>query len=86
MTDTHLDGNALGALFIDLFGQEMTDQNGCCDACGAINPLGRTVVYRDAPGDVMRCSGCGAVLIVAVRTATRLRISVQSLRWIELVE
>jgi hypothetical protein len=83
MIDTHLDGNVLGALFIDVFGREMTEQEGCCDACGAIHPLGGTIVFKDAPGDVVRCADCGAVLLVAVRTPSSLRVSIQSLRWIE---
>lgn len=84
MTPTHLDGNVLGGLFIEVFGQEMTEHEGCCDACGSVRPLGAALVYRDAPGDVMRCSSCGTVLMVAVRTPTRLRISLESIRWIEI--
>ena len=86
MTARHLDGNAMGGLFYEIFGREMTNQEGCCDACGAINPLGRTIVYRDAPGDVVRCADCGAILMVAIRTQTRYRISIQSLRWVEVAE
>lgn len=84
--DAHLDGNSLGALFRDLFGQEMTDRRACCDVCGAINPLGTAHVYRDAPGDVVRCSNCGTVVLVAVVVPTGVRISFRALRWVELVE
>lgn len=83
-TDAHLDGNALGALFHDLFGREMTDQRACCDACGTINQLGSAMVFRDAPGDVMRCVACGSVLLVAVPMPTGIRVTIQSLRWIEI--
>lgn len=83
-TDAHLDGNALGALFHDLFGREMTEQRGCCGTCGAINQLGAAIVYRDAPGDVMRCVVCGAVLLVAVDLPGGVRVTIQSLRWIEI--
>ena len=35
MTDaTHVDGNALGGLLIDVFGREMTDAHGCCASEG----------------------------------------------------
>jgi hypothetical protein len=80
----HLDGNALGGLLRDLFGQEMTDQRGCCDRCGAISPLGTALVFRDAPGDVMRCSNCQSVVLVAVPGPTGVRVSFGSLRWIEI--
>lgn len=83
-SDTHLDGNSLGGLFHDLFGQEMTNQRSCCDACGTINPLGSARVYREAPGDVVSCASCGTVVLVAVETPTGVRISFQALRWVEL--
>lgn len=83
-SDDHLDGNALGALFRDLFGREMTDQRGCCDVCGAINLLGAAKAYRDAPGDVVRCANCGTVVMVAVPMPTGLRVSFQALRWVEI--
>ena len=84
MTDErHLDGNALAGLFRDLFGQEMTDQRGCCDACGTITPLGAVMVFREAPGDVVRCRNCGTVVLVAVPVPAGVRVSFESLRWIE---
>ena len=32
--DNHVDGNAMGGLLMDVFGQEMTDARGCCASCG----------------------------------------------------
>jgi ribosomal protein S27E len=84
--DRHLDGNVLGGLLHELFGREMTDQRGCCGNCGAINPLGATIVYLDAPGDVVRCPSCATVLLVAVSLPTGLRVTIQSLRWIDLTD
>jgi len=84
--DTYLDGNSLGGLFQDLFGREMTDQRGCCAICGAIGLLGSLIAYRDAPGDVMRCPSCGTVVMVAVSTPTGIRVSFESLRWVEVAE
>jgi hypothetical protein len=85
-SDTHLDGNAIGSLLSDLFGREMTNQRACCDACGAINPLGMARVYVDAPGYVVRCSNCGTVVLVAVAVPSGVRVSFQALRWVELPE
>lgn len=84
--DTHLDGNSLGGLFQDLFGREMTHHRGCCDACGSTSHLGSLVAFRDAPGDVVRCPSCGTVVMVAVSMPTGLRVSFESLRWVEVEE
>lgn len=82
-TERHLDGNAVGALLTDVFGREMTDHRACCDACGSVNRFAAAIVFRDAPGDVLRCGTCGTVLLVAVAVPTGLRVSFRALRWIE---
>lgn len=84
MTDTHLDGNAIGGLLRELFGTEMTHQRGCCDGCGAIGALGAALVFVNAPGHVVRCSNCLAVLMVAVAFPTGARVTLVGLRWLEL--
>ena len=63
----HLDGNAIGGLLLDVFGAEMTAAPGTCGTCGAVNPVARLIVYRQAPGTVVRCPACGSVLMVLVR-------------------
>ena len=83
MTDpTHLDGNALGGLLMEVFGREMTDAHGCCASCGTVNPLGAMRLYRSA-GDVMRCPTCGNVTIVMVALRKRTRVHLGGVRWIE---
>jgi uncharacterized Zn finger protein len=81
--DTHLDGNALAGVLYELFGREMTSEAARCGNCGAINPLGAVLVYRQAPGDVIRCPNCGIVLVVIVQSAHGLRISFEAIRWLE---
>jgi len=84
MSDSiHLDGNSMGGLLFELFGQEMTARLGCCGVCGAVRSLAEVHVYRDAPGDVMRCPSCDSVLAVVVHGVAGLRVTVESLRWIE---
>lgn len=83
MTDaTHVDGNALGGLLIEVFGREMTDAEGCCASCGTVNPLGAMRVYRGA-GDVMCCPTCGTVTIVTVVIREHTRVYPAGVRWIE---
>jgi Family of unknown function (DUF6510) len=62
-----LDGNAIGGLLHEIFGTEMTAATGTCANCGAVAPVAETVVYLQAPGTVMRCRNCTAVLMVVVR-------------------
>ena len=50
-----LDGNAIGGLLIDVFGAEMTAAGSTCATCGATRPVAELVVYRRAPGTVVRC-------------------------------
>ena len=62
-----LDGNAIGGLLIDVFGTEMTTARSTCATCGASRPVAELVVYRQAPGTVVRCRTCGSVLMVFVQ-------------------
>ena len=62
-----VDGNAIGALLIDVFGTEMTATSSTCAACGASRPVAELVVYRRAPGTVVRCRTCGSILMVFVK-------------------
>jgi hypothetical protein len=64
-----LDGNAIGGLLHEVFGVEMTAATERCGNCGDIRLLAETVVYLDAPGTVVRCRSCTAVLMVVVRRA-----------------
>jgi hypothetical protein len=59
-----LDGNAIGGLLYETFGQEMTTAVGTCANCGARGPAAELRVYLRAPGAVGRCRSCGAILIV----------------------
>jgi hypothetical protein len=61
-----LDGNAIGGLLLEVFGVEMTNATGVCAHCGASGELATLVVYVQAPGTVVRCRGCGDVLVVIV--------------------
>jgi hypothetical protein len=61
-----LDGNTIGGLLIDVFGAEMTAASSTCATCGATRPVAELVVYRRAPGTVVRCRTCSSVLMVFV--------------------
>jgi uncharacterized Zn finger protein len=83
MSDQYVDGNAMGGVLMELFGREMTEARSCCDACGAVHPIGALLVYDRAPGDVVRCPSCGAVMLVATMRPAGIRFSFVGVRWIE---
>ena len=62
-----VDGNAIGGMLIEVFGTEMTAASSTCETCGASRPVAELVVFRQAPGTVVRCRTCGSVLMVLVR-------------------
>jgi hypothetical protein len=61
-----LDGNAIAGLLVEVFGDEMTAATGVCASCGASGPVAELEVYLQAPGTVVRCRSCSAVLMVLV--------------------
>jgi Family of unknown function (DUF6510) len=66
-----LDGNAIGGLLLDVFGAEMTTATGRCGACGTASLVAEQAVYLRAPGTVVRCPTCTAILMVFVRVRGR---------------
>ncbi len=61
-----LDGNAIGGLLLEVFGADMTTAAGRCGTCGTVGLVAELAVYLRAPGTVVRCRTCGAVLMVFV--------------------
>jgi hypothetical protein len=61
-----LDGNAIAGLLFDVFGGEMTTATGVCGSCGASSVVAELIVYRRAPGTVVRCRSCESVRMVFV--------------------
>ena len=61
-----LDGNAIAGLLLEAFDAEMTTSSSTCGSCGSTGPVAELRVYLRAPGTVVRCPACGAVLMVIV--------------------
>jgi Family of unknown function (DUF6510) len=79
-----LDGNAVAGLLAEVFGAEMTVSHCACAGCGLVEQLGGERAYVHAPGVVIRCRGCEAVLMVVVEVRGRFRLALQGLSWIDL--
>lgn len=84
--DMKLDGNAIGGLLHEIFALEMTAAEGTCAGCGAVNALARVDVYVQAPGTVVRCPGCGGVLLRIVKGRGRYWLDMSGLRTLVLAE
>jgi hypothetical protein len=79
-----LDGNALAGVFGELFQHELTMARGTCGECGRVGALAETRVYAQAPGAVVRCPGCEAVLLVIVKEDARYWLGFDRLRCLEI--
>ena len=66
--DLRLDGNAVASLLEDAFAAEMTASPTTCASCGRVGAIGTLLAYTQAPGVVLRCSACEAVVLRLVRT------------------
>lgn len=59
-----LDGNAIAGQLMEIFGHEMTTAVATCRRCGGVAQVAELAAYVRAPGTVVRCRSCGAILIV----------------------
>jgi hypothetical protein len=80
---THVDGNAIAGMLMEIFAVDMTDSHGECATCGDVAPLADTRVYLQAPGVVVRCRSCGSVLATIVDEDGHRRINLQGLTWLD---
>ncbi len=82
--DLVLDGNAAGGVLAEVFVGEVTAAAARCDGCGGVEPVGALRAYVHAPGVVLRCPHCEAVLVRVVRAGDRCWIDLRGLRWLQL--
>jgi uncharacterized protein YcgI (DUF1989 family) len=61
-----LDGNAIAGLLHDVFGAELTTAECVCGHCGDERPVAELAAFVRAPGTIVRCRTCAAVLMVIV--------------------
>jgi hypothetical protein len=64
------DGNALAGPLGEIFAVDVTAATGRCASCGRIDAIAALRLYRNAPGLVARCAGCGEVVLRLVRGPT----------------
>lgn len=81
--DLRVDGNAVAGELGELFTFELSRARIRCDGCGTIAELGAEPAYTQAPGAVIRCRACEAVVLVLVDRGGRYRLSLTGATWIE---
>ena len=84
--ERRLDGNAIGGLLREIFAMEVTSAVGTCATCGAVNEVARLQVYVHAPGTVVRCPACEAVLMRIVHGKGRYWVEMRGVRSLEFAE
>lgn len=80
MDERMVDGNVLGGSLAGVFAFDVTTAHATCDHCGAARAVAALRVYLDAPGVVVRCPDCEAVLLRCAWTGHRLHLDVRGLR------
>jgi hypothetical protein len=79
-----LDGNVAAGPLSEVFALEMTTARGRCASCGAEAQLAEARAFVDAPGLVLRCASCDAVLLVLVRARDHYMLSMRGIAHLEL--
>lgn len=63
-----LDANSVAGMLEELFGTDMTSAESKCAGCGREGDIGTLLAYTNAPGVVLRCPSCSAVMLRMVET------------------
>ena len=74
-----LDGNAIAGDLFAVYGREMTTVVGRCRHCGTASAVAELCVYARAPGTVVRCPSCHAVVMVLVTVGDECRVHLPAL-------
>ena len=80
-----LDANAVAGMLQEIFGVDMTVADTECAACGREGEVGTLLAYTNAPGVVLRCPGCDAVMMRLVDTPRGRLLEASGLAHVRLV-
>jgi hypothetical protein len=85
-TDSFLDGNAAAGALREVFAVDLTAAFGQCVGCGSIAPMAEARLFANAPGLVLRCAGCDAVLLRLVSGDGRRWLDVRGLTYLQFTD
>ena len=70
----------------EVFAVDLTAARGQCEGCGSVAPMAEARLYVHAPGLVLRCAGCDAVLLRLVSGAGRRWLDVRGLAYLQFAD
>jgi len=79
----YLDGNAAAGPLSEVFAVDLTTAVAGCDRCGAVAAVAAARVYADAPGMVVRCASCEAVLLRVVEAPERMWLEMRGIAFLQ---
>ena len=79
-----LDGNAAAGALREIFSVDLTTAVGRCVGCGSANELARALMYDTAPGLVLRCPECEAVVARVVRGPNRAWLDLRGISYLQI--
>jgi Family of unknown function (DUF6510) len=79
-TPSYLDGNAAAGVLTEVFCTDVTGSEGQCAGCDLVFVLAQAHAYMAGPGIVLRCPGCGAVLLRVAQTPGKTWLDMTGLR------
>jgi Family of unknown function (DUF6510) len=82
--DLTLDGNAAAGVLQEVFPFEMTLAQTTCAGCGAVEALGASHAYANAPGLVIRCRHCQTALLRIAQAEERYWLDLRGVTCLEL--
>ena len=71
--ELRLDGNAVAGLLVEIFGEDLTPVGSTCPDCGREGEIATLHAYTHAPGVVLRCPACDALLLAIAKTPRGVR-------------
>ena len=82
--DRRLDANAVAGMLEAIFGADMTVAESRCAACGRKGEIGTLLAYTLAPGVVLRCPACSAVMLRMVETPRGTLVEAKGLAYLRI--
>ena len=82
--DRTLDANAVAGMLEALFGADLTAADSRCAACGREGEVGTLLAYTMAPGVVLRCPACSAVMLRMVETPRGTLVEAKGLAFVRM--
>jgi hypothetical protein len=78
--ELRLDGNAAAGMLDELLSFDVTTAVAICDGCARASAIGELILYGREMGAVLRCPGCGSLLICVTRPGGAICVDLRGVR------